>query len=46
MKDLKNMIQDDVIDPLKDPESFKDYGIEPPNGIFYMVHLDAEKHFC
>ena len=35
MHDLKQMIQEEVIDPLKDPESFKDYGIEPPNGILF-----------
>tara|TARA_A100001234_G_scaffold219153_1_gene229421 strand:+ start:1620 stop:3377 length:1758 start_codon:yes stop_codon:yes gene_type:complete len=45
MKDLKNMIQDDVIDPLKDPESFKDYGIEPPNGILFYGPPGCGKTF-
>ena len=39
------MIQEDVIEPLKDPDSFKDYGIEPPNLFYFMVLLDVVKHF-
>ena len=39
------MIQDDVIDPSKDPESFKDYGIEPPNGILFYGPPGCGKTF-
>ena len=45
MHDLKQMIQDEVIDPLKDPESFKDYGIEPPNGILFYGPPGCGKTF-
>ena len=45
MNDLKQMIQDEVIDPLKDPESFKDYGIEPPNGILFYGPPGCGKTF-
>jgi len=45
MDDLKQMIQDEVIDPLKDPESFKDYGIEPPNGILFYGPPGCGKTF-
>ena len=39
------MILEDVIEPLQDPDSFKDYGIEAPNAILFMDHLDAVRHF-
>ncbi len=45
MHDLKQMIQDEVIDPLKDPESFKDYGIDPPNGILFYGPPGCGKTF-
>jgi transitional endoplasmic reticulum ATPase len=33
MSELKQMLQEEVIDPLRDPERFKKYKIEIPNGI-------------
>ena len=42
MHDLKQMIKDEVIDPLKDPDSFKDYGIDPKMVFYFMVLLDVE----
>ena len=45
MQSLKDIIKDEVIDPLKDPESFKDYGIEPPNGILFYGPPGCGKTF-
>ena len=45
MDSLKLMIQEDVIEPLKDPESFKDYGIEPPNAILFYGPPGCGKTF-
>ncbi len=45
MYDLKQMIQEEVIDPLKDPESFRDYGIDPPNGILFYGPPGCGKTF-
>ena len=45
MHDLKQMIRDEVIDLLKDPESFKDYGIEPPNAILFYGPPGGGKTF-
>ena len=45
MHDLKQMIKDEVIDPLKDPDSFKDYGIDPPNGILFYGPPGCGKTF-
>ena len=45
MNSLKEMIKDEVIDPLKDPESFKDYGIDAPNGILFYGPPGCGKTF-
>jgi len=33
MKELKQMLQEEVVEPLRDPERFRRYKIEVPNGI-------------
>jgi len=45
MEALKKMIQEDVIDPLLSPEKFKDYGIDPPNGILFYGPPGCGKTF-
>lgn len=45
MQSLKDMISEEVIEPLKDPESFKDYGIEPPNGVLFYGPPGCGKTF-
>ncbi len=45
MEKLKQLIKEEVIEPLKDPEAFKDYGIEPPNGILFYGPPGCGKTF-
>tara|TARA_Y100000589_G_scaffold65275_1_gene56816 strand:+ start:11294 stop:13033 length:1740 start_codon:yes stop_codon:yes gene_type:complete len=45
MDNLKEMIKEEVINPLKDPESHKDYGIEPPNGVLFYGPPGCGKTF-
>ena len=45
MDDLKILIREEVIEPLQEPESFKDYHIEPPNGILFYGPPGCGKTF-
>lgn len=45
MDALKNMIQEEVIDPLLNPEKNRDYGIEPPNGVLFYGPPGCGKTF-
>ncbi len=45
MDNLKELINEKIIEPLKDPESYKDYGIEPPNGILFYGPPGCGKTF-